>query len=86
MAFNVEIHPIVIGEMESFTKPNCNLFIAECLTIIKKLCDKRFTLMNKNFDIYRDCQYKKTPHWFLLSTDEPVNRWKGYTVQRPFKH
>ena len=37
MTFKVvkQINPI--GAMKTFTKPNCNLCIEECLTILKKL-------------------------------------------------
>ena len=39
-----QINPI--GAMKTFTKPNCNLCMQERLTILKKLCDKRVTVMN----------------------------------------
>ena len=42
-----QINPI--GAMKSFTKPNFNLCIEERLTILKKLRDKRVTIMNNNF-------------------------------------
>ena len=66
-----------IGAMKTFTKPNCNLCIQERLKILKKLRDKRVTVVNKNSEIYRACRYKMTFHRFCLSTDDPVfNKWK----------
>ena len=38
--------------MKTFTKPNCNPCMEERLTILKKLRDKRVTIMNKNLEIY----------------------------------
>ena len=58
----------------------------ECLTILKKLREKRVTAMNKNSDIYGACRHKTTFHRFWLSTDDPVfNGWKGYAVKGIFK-
>ena len=42
----------LIGAMKTFTKPNCNLCMQERLTILKKLRDKRVTVMNNNSEIY----------------------------------
>ena len=49
MTFKVlkQLNPI--GAMKTFTKPNCNLCMQERLTILKKLRDKRVTIMSKNF-------------------------------------
>ena len=60
MAFKVvkQINPI--GAMKTFTKPNCNLCMEERLTILKKLRDKRVTIMNKNSEIYGACRHKTT--------------------------
>ena len=41
-----------IGAMNTFTKTNCNLCMEERLTILKKICDKRVTVINKNSEIY----------------------------------
>ena len=41
-----------IGATKKFTKPNCNPFMEECLTILKNIRDKRVTVMNKNLEIY----------------------------------
>ena len=66
-----------IGAIKHFTKPNCNLCMQECLTILKKLHDKCATVMNKNLEIYGACRHKTTFHRFCLSTDDPVfNGWK----------
>ena len=46
MAFKVVNKLNPIGAMKTFTKPNCNLFIEESLTILKKLHDKHVTIMN----------------------------------------
>ena len=67
-----------IGLMKTFTKPNCNICIQECLTILEKLRDKRVTIMNNNSEIYGACQHKTTFHRFCLSTDDPFfNGWNG---------
>ena len=72
MQFKVlkQLNPI--GAMKTFTKPNCNLCTKERLTILKKLRDKRVTVMNKNLDIYGACRHKTTFHRFCLSTDDPI--------------
>ena len=67
MAFKVENQLNLIGAMKTFTKPNCNLCMEERLTILKKLRDKRFTLMNENSEIYRACRLKTTFCRFFLS-------------------
>ena len=61
-----------IGTMQTFTKPNCNLCMKERLTILKKLCAKRVTVMNKNPEIYGACRHKTTFYRFFLSTDDTV--------------
>ena len=61
-----------IGAMKTFTKLNCNLCMQERLKILKKICDKRVTVMNKHSEIYGACWYKTTFHRFLLSTDDTV--------------
>ena len=48
MTFKVVKKLKLIGAMKKFTKPNCNLCMEERLTILKKLRDKRVTIMNKN--------------------------------------
>ena len=72
MIFKVlkQLNPI--GAMKIFTKPNCNLCMQERLTILKKLRDKRVTVMNKNSEIYGAFRHKTTFHLFCLSTDDPV--------------
>ena len=47
MTFKVLKQLNQIGEMKKFTKPNCNLCMQERLTILKMICDKRVTVMNK---------------------------------------
>ena len=68
-----------IGAMKTFTKPNFNLCMQERLTILKKLREKRVTVMNKNSDIYGACRHKTTFRPFFLSTDDPVftGEWVG---------
>ena len=44
----------------------------ERLTILKKLRDKRVTIINKNSEIYGACRHKTTFHRFFLRTDDPV--------------
>ena len=72
MTFKVlkQLNPI--GAMKTFTKPNCNLCMQERLTILKKLRDKRVTVMNKNSEIYGACRHKTTFRRFCLSTDDTV--------------
>ena len=55
MTFKVVKKLSSIGAMKKFTKPNCNLCMQERLTILKKLRDKRVTVMNKNSEIYGAC-------------------------------
>ena len=49
MLFKVAKQLNQIGAMKTFTKPNCNLFMEERLTIPKKLCDKRVMVTNRNW-------------------------------------
>ena len=71
-----QINPI--GAMKKFTKPNCNIFMQERLTILKNLRNKRVMVMNNNSEIYGAWRHKTTFHRFFLSTDDPVfNGWKG---------
>ena len=62
----------LIGAIKIFTKPNYNLCMQERLIILKKLCDQRITVMNKNMEIYKACQNNKTVHLFSLKTDHLV--------------
>ena len=78
MKFKVVKQLNPIGAMKTFTKTNCNLCMQERLFILKKLRNKRVTVMNKNLNIYGACRHKTTFHQFFLSTDDPVfNGWKG---------
>ena len=52
----------LIGAMKTFTERNCNLCMQERLTILKNLCDKRVTVVNKNPEIYGACRHKTTFH------------------------
>ena len=72
MTFKVVKQLSLIGAMKTFTKPNCNICMEERLTILKKLRDKRVTIMNKNSEIYGACRHKTCFHRFSLSTDDPV--------------
>ena len=72
MTFKVVNHLILIGAMKTFTKPNCKLCMEECLTILKKLREKCFTIMNNNLEIYGACRHKTSFHQFCLSTDDLV--------------
>ena len=67
-----ELNPI--GAMKNIMKPNCNLCMEGRLTILKKLRDKRITIMDNNSEIYGACRHKTTFRQFLLSTDDPVLR------------
>ena len=64
--------PNPISAMKTLTKPNFNICMEERLTILKKLCGKRVTIMNKNSETYGACRHKTTFHRFCLSTDDPV--------------
>ena len=72
MTFKVlkQLNPI--GMMKTFTKPNCNLCMQERLTTLKKIRDKRVTIMNINWEIYWAYQHKTTFYRFCLSTDDPI--------------
>ena len=72
MTFKVVNQINLIGAMKTFTEPNCNIFMQEHLTILKKLCDKRVTVINKNSEIYGAWQHKRNFRRFFLSTDDPV--------------
>ena len=72
MTFKVVKQLNPIREMKTFTKPNCKICMEEHLTILKKLLDKRATIMNKNSEIYGACRHKTTFHRFFLSTDDTV--------------
>ena len=72
MTFKVLKQLNLIGAMKKFTKPNCNICMQERLTILKKLRDKRITVMDNNLDIYGACHHKTTFHRFFLSTDDTV--------------
>ena len=52
MMFKVVKHLNPIGAMETFTEPNFNLCMEERLMILKRLCEKRITIMDKNSEIY----------------------------------
>ena len=61
-----------IGAMTTFTKHYFNLCMEERLMILKKIRDKRVTIMNKNSEIYEACRHNNCFHRFFLSTDDPV--------------
>ena len=68
MTFKVVNNLILIGAMKTFTKPDCKLCMEECLTILKKICDKHVIVMNNNLEIYGACRHKTTSRQFCLST------------------
>ena len=72
MDFKVVNQINTIGATKTFTKPNCNLWMEELLTILKKLGDKRVMVRNKNPDIYGAYRHKRTLNRFCLSTDDKV--------------
>ena len=72
MTFKVLNQLNIIFAMKIFKKPNCNLCMEECLTILKKLREKCVTIMNKNLEIYGAFWHKTTFHRFCLSPDDPV--------------
>ena len=61
-----------IGAMKTFTRPICNLCMQEHLTTLKKLREKRVTIMNKNLEIYGACRHNTTIRQFFLRTDDTV--------------
>ena len=78
MTFKVIKQQNLIGAMETFTKPNCNICMQESLTILKKIRDKGITVMNNDLEIYGACRHKISFHKCFLSTYDPVfNGWKG---------
>ena len=58
--------------MKTLTKPSCNISMEELLTVLRNICDKHVTLVNRNFDIYRVCWHKTTLHSFLLRTSDSI--------------
>ena len=86
MTFKVIKRLNPIGAMKIFTKPNCNLCMQEPIKILKKLRDKRVTVMHKNSEIYVAFRYKTTFHRFFRSPDDTVfNGWKGSAIKGIFK-
>ena len=77
MTFKVVKQLNLIGAMQTFTKPNCNLFIEERLTILKKMREKTVAIMNKHLEIYGACRHKPPFNQFFLSTDDPVFVFNG---------
>ena len=77
MTFQVVKQINLIGAMKTVTKPNCNLCIEERLTILKNICEKCVTIMNKNSEIYGAFRHKTTFYQFFLSTDDPVFLFNG---------
>ena len=75
MTFKVVKQLNPIGEMKTFTKPNYNLCMEECLTILKKRRDKRVTIMNKYSETYGACRNKTCFHRYCLRTDDTVLNW-----------
>ena len=65
-----QINPI--GVIKTFTKPNGNICMQERLTILRRIREKRVTVINRNSEINGACQNKTTFHCFFLSTDYPV--------------
>ena len=62
MVFKVVKQQNPIDAMKTFKKPNCNICMDERLTILKKIRDKRVTIMNKNSKIYGAFRHKTTFH------------------------
>ena len=48
MTFKVVNQLNPIGAMRTFTKPNCNLYMEECLKILKQLRDKHSSIYTSN--------------------------------------
>ena len=63
----------IIGAMKSFTKPSCNLFMEECLTILENLRHKRVTFMKKGSNISGASWHKTNFHQFFLSNNDHIN-------------
>ena len=84
MTFKLVKQLNLIGAMKKFTKPNCNQFIEEVLTILKKIRDKCVTIMNNILEIYGACRHRTNFYQFCLSTDDStfvLNGWKGEVVK-----
>ena len=64
MSFKLVKHINPIGAIKSFTQLNFNLCMEKRLTILKKLCDKNVTPMNKKLEIYSDGKHKMNFHQF----------------------
>ena len=73
MTFKVVKQLNPIGAMKTFTKPNCNLCMEERLKILKKIRDKRVTVMNKNLEIYGACRHG-TPFPLIF----PKHWWSSF--------
>ena len=73
-----------IDVMTKFSIPNCNIFMEECLTIQKKICDKCVTLIIKKLYIHGDFWYKTKYHQFLPINSGRTVGCKVYTVTMNF--
>ena len=43
-----------------------------CLNILKKICDKKFTVMNKKMEYKGPASTKQLSVYFCPSTDDPI--------------
>ena len=62
--FNIVNHIYPFGEMEYYIKLNYNLCMEERLTILKNICEKNITLMNKIVDIRGLSAQNNSPYIF----------------------
>ena len=77
MTFQVVKQLNLIGAMKTVTKPNCNQFIEERLTIHKNICEKCVTIMNNNSEVYGAFRQTTTVYQLFLSTDDPMFVFNG---------
>ena len=87
MTFKVVMKLDPSDAMNTLAKPKCNLCMQERLAIVKNICDKRVTVMNRNSEIYGACRHKTNFHIFCLRTDDPViNGLRNWAVKGLFKY
>ena len=58
MAFKVVNHINTIVSIKTLTEVNSSLCVDKCFTILKNLCDRCVTLMNKKLDVYEAYRHK----------------------------
>ena len=73
MMFKVVKQLNPIKAMKTFTKPSCNLYMEEQVTVLKKISDKCVMFMNNNLEIKGPSGKKRLPVDFASALMIPFN-------------